>query len=320
MKQIRIYEQGEANVMRYEDAALPDVPPGSVRVRVEAIGVNMIDLYQRSGQYKMGLPFTPGQEAAGIVDAVGEGVTEFHSGDRVAYAFVLGAYAEFVIAPVEKLVRLPLDVPARIAAALMLQGMTAHYLITDTFPVSSGDVVLVHAAAGGTGQLLVQIAKLKGARVLAAVSTEQKAALARAAGADTVALYDDFEAMVKAETGGRGVDVVYDSVGKDTFERSLNCLRPRGMLVLFGQSSGAVAPFDPQILNAKGSLFLTRPSLGHYLLTREELLHRARDLFEWVEDGQLQVRIDREYRLAQVAEAHRALASRATTGKIVLIP
>jgi NADPH2:quinone reductase len=320
MKHIRIYEQGDEGVMRYEESALPEVAAGGVRVRIEAVGVNMIDIYQRSGQYKMTLPFTPGQEAAGVVDAVGDGVTDFHIGDRVAYAFVLGAYADYAVIPAAKLVPLPAAVSSKIAAAQMLQGMTAHYLLTDTYPVGSGDTVLIHAAAGGTGQLLVQIAKLKGARVLATTSTHEKAELARAAGADVVTLYDDFETMVKAETSGRGVDVVYDSVGKDTFERSLNCLRPRGMMVLFGQSSGAVAPFDPQILNAKGSLFLTRPSLGHYLLTREELLGRARDLFEWVEGGQLQVRIDREYPLSEAAAAHRALASRATTGKLVLVP
>jgi NADPH2:quinone reductase len=320
MKQIRIYEQGDVDVMRYEDSALPKVPAGSVRVRIEAVGINMIDLYQRSGQYKMALPFTPGQEAAGVVDALGEGVTDFTVGDRVAYAFVLGAYAEYAIIPAARLVTLPASVSTKDAAALLLQGMTAHYLLVDTYPVKAGDTVLIHAAAGGTGQLLVQIAKLKGARVLATTSTEEKAALARSVGADVVALYDDFETMVKAETGGRGVDAVYDSVGKDTFERSLNCLRPRGVLALFGQSSGAVAPFDPQVLNAKGSLYLTRPSLGHYLQTREELEGRARDLFAWVGAGQLLVRIDREYGLAQAGEAHRALASRATSGKIVLVP
>jgi NADPH2:quinone reductase len=319
MKRIVIREPGEPDVMKLEESDLPDVPPGSVRVRIEASGINFIDIYQRSGQYKMALPFTPGQEAAGVVDAVGEGVTVFQPGDRVAYAFVLGAYAEYAVVPADKLVPLPDEVDARTAAALLLQGMTAHYLVKSTFPVQTGQTILIHAAAGGTGQLVVQITKLLGARVLATVSTEKKAALARELGADYVSLYDDFEADVKALTDGRGVDVVYDSVGKDTFERSLNCLRPRGYMVLFGQSSGAVPPLDPQILNAKGSLYLTRPSLGHYMQTREEMLERANDLFAWAADGRLKVRIDRALPLADAPEGHRALASRATTGKVILV-
>jgi NADPH2:quinone reductase len=319
MKRIVIREMGEPDVMKLEESELPDVLAGSVRVRIEASGINFIDIYQRSGQYKMALPYTPGQEAAGVVDAAGEGVTEFKPGDRVAYAFTLGAYAEYAVVPAEKLVRLPDAVDAQTAAALLLQGMTAHYLVKSTFPVQAGQTILIHAAAGGTGQLVVQIAKLLGARVLATVSTEEKAALARELGADHVSLYDTFEADVKALTDGRGVDVVYDSVGKDTFERSLNCLRPRGYMVLFGQSSGAVPPFDPQVLNAKGSLYLTRPSLGHYMQTREEMLGRANDLFAWAADGRLKVRIDRALPLADAAEAHRALASRATTGKVILI-
>ncbi len=320
MKLIRIHAAGEPEVMQLEQSALPEPGPGQARIHIEAAGLNFIDIYQRSGQYKVPLPFTPGQEAAGVVDAVGPDSDSFKPGDRVAYAFVLGAYAEYTLVPVEKLVPVPDQVDSRTAAALLLQGMTAHYLTHDTFPVHPGQTVLIHAAAGGTGQLLVQMAKLRGARVLATASSPAKLELARQRGADETFLYDDFEAGVKQATSGKGVDVVYDSVGKDTFDRSLNCLRPRGMMALFGQASGAVPPLDLQVLNAKGSLYVTRPSLGHYLLTRDELLRRAGDCFDWVARGQLRVQIDREFPLSQAADAHRALASRATRGKVLLLP
>ncbi|MBL8163582.1 MAG: quinone oxidoreductase [Anaerolineae bacterium] len=320
MRAIRVHQHGEPEVMQLEDLTMPTPGPGQVRVRVEASGVNFIDIYQCSGQYKMNLPFTPGQEAAGVVDALGDGVSSFSVGDRVASAFTLGMYASHALIAAEKLVPIPAGVDSQTAAAAMLQGMTAHYLTIDTFPLREGHTALIHAAAGGTGLLLVQMAKLRGARVIATASSQQKLSLAREMGADETVFYDDFPAQVKALTGGRGVDVVYDSVGKDTFERSLECLRPRGYLVLFGQSSGPVAPLDPQVLNAKGSLFLTRPSLGHHLQTREELLLRAGDVFGWIAAGALKVRIDRVYPLAQAADAHRALASRETSGKVLLLP
>jgi NADPH2:quinone reductase len=291
-------------------------------VRIVAAGLNFIDIYQRSGQYRLSLPLTLGLEAAGIVDAVGPGVTDLQPGDRVAYAMQQGAYAQFAVVPAWKLVPVPEAIELTVAAATMLQGMTAHYLASSTFPLQPGQTALVLAAAGGVGLLLTQIAKRRGARVIGAVSTAAKAELARRAGADEVILYTeaDLEAEVKRLTGGRGVDVVYDSVGRDTFEKSLNCLRPRGLLALYGQSSGAVPPFDPQVLNAKGSLFLTRPSLGHYVATRAELLERANDLFAWIAAGELEVRIDRTFPLAEAAAAHVALASRQTTGKVLLIP
>lgn len=322
MKTIRVHEYGGPDIMRLEDAPVPDPGAGMVRVKTEAIGVNFIDIYQRSGTYKPSLPFTPGQEAAGTADVVGDGVTEFTVGDRVAYGFTLGAYAEYSIVPAEKLIPVPDEVDTRTAAALLLQGMTAHYLTHDTFRLERTHTALIHAAAGGTGQLLVQIAKICGARVIGTVSTQEKAVTARHAGADEVIIYteQDFETETKRLTDGRGVDVVYDSVGKDTFDKSLNCLRPRGYMVLFGQSSGPAPSLDPQLLNAKGSLFLTRPSLGHYTATRDEMLRRASDLFRWVSQGELRVMIDRTYPLAEAADAHRALHGRGTQGKVLLIP
>lgn len=320
MKIIRVYEYGEPEVMKLEHMGPPEPLAGQVRLRVEAIGVNFIDIYQRSGQYRPELPFTPGQEAAGVVDMLGEGVSSFAVGDRAAYAFVLGAYAEYVIVPAEKLVPVPPDVPSSTAAALMLQGMTAHYLVTDTFAVQRDQTILVHAAAGATGLLIVQLAKLRGARVIGTVSSEAKMEVVRAAGADEVFLYDNFDTEARRLTNGHGVDVVYDSVGKDTFERSLNALRPRGYMVLFGQSSGAVNPIDPQILNARGSLFLTRPSLGHYTRTRDEIMQRADAIFSLAASGSLNVRIDRTLPLEAAGEAHTALVNRATTGKLILTP
>jgi NADPH2:quinone reductase len=322
MKAIRVHTLGGPEVLHYEDLALPEPKAGEARVKIQASGVNFIDTYQRSGLYKVPLPFTLGQEAAGIVDAVGAGVNEVKVGDRVAYASVMGAYAEYAIVPAGRLVSVPQGVSAQQAAAVMLQGMTAHYLACDTFPLKPGDTALVHAAAGGVGLLLVQVAKMRGARVLGTVSTEDKARLAKQVGADEVILYtrQDFEVEVKRLTDGKGVDVVYDSVGKDTFDKSLNCIKPRGYMVLFGASSGPVPPLDPQVLNAKGSLFLTRPLLAHYTADRAELTQRTDDLFGWMNAGKLAVRIDRTFPLANAADAHRALQSRATKGKILLLP
>ena len=289
-------------------------------MRLAASGVNFIDIYFRTGLYKADAPIALGSEGAGTVEAVGEGVTEVAPGDRVAYTMTRGSYAEYAVVPAASLVKIPAHVDFQTAAAAMLQGMTAHYLTHSTFPLKAGDTCLVHAAAGGTGALIVQMAKNLGARVFGTVSTSEKARIAREAGADEVILYTEQEFDVEARrlTGGRGVDVVYDSVGKTTFEKSLNSLRPRGTLALFGQSSGSVPPFDPTVLNTKGALYLTRPSLGHYLLTREELLWRAGELLGAIDAGKLRLRIDRTYPLADAAAAHRDLESRKTMGKLVL--
>lgn len=322
MKAIRVHAHGGPEVLRYEEMPAPSPGPGEAVVRVEAAGLNYIDVYRRTGQYKIAPPFTPGTEAAGTVTAVGDGVTAVAVGDKVAYTDVAGAYAEQAVAPAERLVVLPDGVSTRDAAAVMLQGMTAQYLACTTYPLRSGESCLVHAAAGGVGLLLCQIARRRGARVIGTVSTEAKAELARAAGAHEVILYasQDFQAEVKRITGGAGVQVVYDSVGRTTFAKSLDCLTPRGMMVLFGQSSGPVGPIDPQVLNQKGSLFLTRPTLFHHIAARAELLDRARQVLGWVRDGELVVRIDRDLPLADAAEAHRLLEGRRTAGKVLLIP
>ncbi len=322
MHAIRVHETGGPEVLRSEETPRPDPGPGQALVRVEAAGVNFIDIYQRSGIYKLPLPFTPGQEGAGVVEALGPGVEVVAPGDRVAWAGPLGSYAEWAALPADRLVPVPAGVGAETAAAVMLQGMTAHYLSESTFPLKPGDRCLVHAAAGGVGLLLVQLAHRRGAYVIGTAGTEEKAERARAAGADAVVLYRerDFVAETKALTEGRGVHVVYDSVGAATFVRGLDLLVPRGMMVLFGASSGPVAAFDPQILNQTGSLFLTRPTLGHYTLTREELLWRAGDVLGWVADGSLKVRIDRQVPLADAAKAQEALASRETSGKVLLRP
>jgi NADPH2:quinone reductase len=322
MKAVRVHEFGGTEALRYEDAPVPEPGEGEVRVKIEAAGLNFIDIYHRTGSYPGKPPITPGVEAAGIVDAIGPGVTLVKPGDRVAYAMQQGAYAEFAVVPAWQLVPVPDQISAQQAAAVLLQGMTAYYLSHSTYPLDQDDTALIHAAAGGVGHLLVQLAKQRGSRIIATVSTEEKVALSRAAGAHEVILYTqkDFEEETKRLTGGRGVDVVYDSVGKDTFSKSLNCLRPRGYLVLYGQSSGAVEPMDPQVLNTKGSLFLTRPSLGHYTATREELLKRATDLFNLMIDGKLEVRIDKTYPLSQAAEAHQYMESRKTKGKVLLLP
>lgn len=322
MKAVRPKQPGGPEELRLEELPAP-VPTGNqVLVRTEAIGVNFIDVYTRSGQYQGPRPIPLGVEGAGIVEAVGEGVTTLEPGAHVAWSGTPGSYATHVLVAAERAVPIPDGLDSSLAAAVILQGLTAHYLTHSTFALSPGQTALVHAAAGGVGLLLTQIAKRKGAKVIATVSTPHKAVLAKEAGADAVILYDqqDFEAESCQLTAGRGVDVVYDSVGKTTFEKSLRSLRPRGMLVLFGQSSGAVSPVDPQTLAANGSLFLTRPTLGHYTATREELLSRTSDLFTWVKSGELKVRVDRTFPLADAAEAHRALESRATTGKLLLIP
>jgi NADPH2:quinone reductase len=320
MKAIQVEEPGGPERLQLVEVPVPVPGRGQALVRIAASGVNFIDIYFRTGLYKAELPVTIGSEAAGSVEAVGADVTEVAPGDRVAYAMARGSYAEYAVVPAAQLVKVPDGLDLDSAAAVMLQGMTAHYLTHSTFPLNSGQSCLVHAAAGGAGRLIAQMAKARGARVFGTVSTEQKAAIAAEAGVDHPIIYTatDFEAEVKRLTSGAGVDVVYDSVGKTTFEKSLACLRPRGMMVLFGQSSGSVAPLDPQILNTRGSLFLTRPSLGHYLLSREELLWRAGDVFAAMERGQLVLRIEQAFPLDRAAEAHRALESRSTTGKLIL--
>jgi NADPH:quinone reductase len=321
MLAIRLHETGGPEVLQAERVALPGPGEGEALVRVEFAGVNFIEVYQRSGQYAVPLPATPGGEGGGVVEALGHGVDGVAVGDRVAWAGGgLGAYAEYAVVPAAKLVPLPSHMSARLGAAVMLQGMTAHYLATSVYPLRDGDRCLVHAAAGGVGLLLVQLAKRRGAHVLGTAGSEKKAGLARAAGADDVIVYtsQDFAAEVRRLTDGRGVDVIYDSVGKTTFLPGLDVLAPRGMMVLFGQSSGPVAPMDPQLLSRKGSLFLTRPTLGHYTSTRDELLWRAGELFALMESGELDVRIGNEFALADAADAHRALEGRRTTGKLLL--
>ena len=322
MKAVRVHTTGGPEVLQYEDVPAPEPGARQVVVKIAAAGVNFVDVYQRRGLYPVPLPFTAGQEAAGTVTQVGSGAGDVKLGDCVAYTGVLGAYAELAVVPADRLVPLPEDVSARQAAALMLQGMTAHYLATNTYPLQPGDTCLVHAAAGGVGLLLCQIAKFRGARVIGTVSTAAKAELAREAGADEVILYTerDFEEEVKRLTGGAGVRVVYDSVGQTTFAKGLNCLARRGMMVLYGQSSGPVAPLDLQVLSQKGSLFATRPTLHHYVVTRAELLARAGEVMTWVRAGRLKLRIGGEFALAQAGEVHRQLEARRTTGKLLLIP
>jgi len=322
MKAIRILQHGGPEVLKIEEVPLPIPGEEQALIRLEAIGVNFIDVYHRTGLYKVAPPFTPGMEGAGVVESVGKNVKDIQPGDRVAYAMTMGSYADHAIVPSWQLIKLPGGVDTRLGAAIMLQGMTAHYLTQTTYPVKSGDSILVHAAAGGVGLLVIQMAKKKGARVIGTVSTDEKAKLAREAGADEVIFYtrQDFETETKRLTQAKGVQVVYDSVGKSTFEKSLSCLVPRGMMVLFGQSSGPVPPFDPGLLAAKGSLFLTRPSLTQYAATRQELLHRAGEVLEWVASGALRVRIEKTFPLVQAPEAHRQLEGRMTTGKVLLIP
>ncbi|MCU0242342.1 MAG: quinone oxidoreductase [Vicinamibacteria bacterium] len=323
MKAIRVHELGGPAVLHWEEAPDPVLMPDQALIHIDAVGLNYIDTYHRTGLYPpSALPFIPGVEAAGSVVARGEGVVAVKNGDRVAFAGPTGAYAEFVAVPADRLVILPHDVSARQAAGLMLQGMTAHYLTCSTYVLGPADTCLVHAAAGGVGQLICQLAKYAGARVIGTVGGEHKARIAKEAGAREVIDYtqQDFVAEVKRLTNGQGVQVVYDGVGRATFDGSLNCLAPRGMLILFGQASGPVPPFDAISLSSKGSLFLTRPNLSHYIARREELLVRANDVFNWTRNGALSVHIEREYPLKDAAEAHRALEARETTGKVVLIP
>jgi NADPH2:quinone reductase len=322
MKIIQVAKHGGPEELKLAEVPVPKPGPGEALVKIAASGVNFIDVYFRIGLYKADPPFTPGNEAAGTVEAVGPDVTEVAPGDRVAYAMQRGSYGEYAVVPSRVLVKLPDGVDFNTAAAAMLQGMTAHYLTHSTWPVKNGDKCLVHAAAGGAGRLLVQMAKMRGATVYGTAGTDEKAALAKEAGADEVTVYtkEDFVADVKRFTGGKGVDVVYDSVGQSTFLKGLDLIRPRGLMALFGQSSGAVAPFDPSILNQKGSLFLTRPSLATHCLTREELLWRAGDVLNWIASGKLKLRIDRTYPLADAAQAHRDLEGRKTAGKLLLIP
>lgn len=322
MKAIQVSQTGDSGVLNLVDVPTPEPQASEALVKLRASGVNFIDVYFREGRYPAPLPFIDGQEAAGVVEKVGSDVNTIKLGDRVAYTGVLGSYAEYAAVPADRLVKIPNGLDERQAAAAMLQGMTAHYLVKSTCPLKKGDTCLVHAAAGGVGLLLVQMAHRIGARVIGTVSTEGKAKLARHAGADEIILYSqaDFEAETKRITKGRGCDVVYDSVGKTTFEKSLACLRPRGMLVLYGASSGAVPPFDLITLSQKGSLFLTRPNLAHYIGTREELEWRAGEVLGMVQKGELKLRIEHVYKLSEAQQAHRDLEGRKTTGKLLLIP
>src|SRR5688500_7415643 len=322
MKAVRVHAPGGPEALKFEDVPEPTPKAGEAVVKVDAAGLNFIDVYQRSGLYKLDMPLTLGLEAGGTVTAVAQGVTEVKVGDKVAYTGVPGAYAQYAAVPAGRLVVLPQGVSTRQGAAAMLQGMTAHYLACTTYPLKKGDTCLVHAAAGGVGLLLCQMAKMRGARVIGTVSTDEKAKLAREAGADEVILYttQDFEAEVKRLTDGKLLQVVYDGVGKTTFEKGFNCLAPRGMMVLYGAASGPIGAFDPQILNVKGSLFLTRPSLNHHIITRAELVQRATEIGQWIKDGKLKMRVEFEFPLKDAAEAHRALEGRKTTGKVLLIP
>jgi NADPH2:quinone reductase len=322
MKHIQVSQCGGPEVLQYVESPVLTPAAGQALVRIAASGVNFIDVYFRMGLYKADLPFTPGNEGAGTVESVGAGVTLVKPGDRVAYAMTRGSYSEYALVPEGQLVHLPDEVDFNTGAAAMLQGMTAHYLTHSTFPLKPGHTALVHAAAGGAGRLIVQMAKMLGATVYGTAGTDAKAAIAKEAGADEVIVYtrDDFATEVKRLTGGRGVDVIYDSVGASTFLKGLDILRPRGMMALFGQSSGPVEKIDPNILNPKGSLFLTRPSLAHHVLTRDELLWRSGDVLNWIGEGKLKLLIDRSYPLANAADAHRDLEGRKTTGKLLLIP
>lgn len=322
MKIIQIAQPGGPDQMQLAEAPIPSPGPNQALVRVAAAGVNFIDVYFRIGLYKAEAPFTPGNEGAGTIEAVGPGVTDFAVGDRVAWGMYRGSYTQYAAVPVASLVKLPDGVDFETGAAAMLQGMTAHYLSHSSFPLKQGDKCLIHAAAGGAGRLLVQMAKMRGATVIGTCGTDEKAAIAKAAGADETIVYtrQDFAEEVKKLTGGKGVDVVYDSVGQSTFLKGLDIIRPRGTMVLFGQSSGAVAPLDPSILNVKGSLFMTRPSLAHHCLTREELNWRAGDVLGWIAAGKLELRIEKTYPLVEAPQAHRDLEGRSMAGKLLLIP
>ena len=322
MKAIQVPRHGGAEVLTLTELPIPQPKSNEIVVKVSAIGVNYIDVYYREGRYPAALPFVDGMEAAGAVHAVGSQVKTWKPGDRVGYTGVLGSYAEYTVIPADRAVRLPQGISEQQAAAVLLQGMTAHYLVQSSYPLKRGEIALVHAAAGGVGLLLVQMAKQIGARVIATTGTDDKAKLAREAGADEVIVYtrEDFEAETKRLTEGKGVHVIYDGVGKSTFDKDLNLLRPRGYLVLFGAASGAVPPFDPVLLSQKGSLFLTRPTLGHHIATGEELEQRSRDVFGQITGGKLKLRIEHVYKLSDAAQAQRDLEARKTTGKLLLIP
>ena len=322
MKAIQIQSAGGPEVLQLVELPIPEPGPGQVLIRVEAVGVNFVEIYFRKGVYKATLPFVPGSEAAGTVETIGPGVRGFEEGDSVASVSVIGSYAEYALVPAAQLIKVPTGLSPEMAAAALLQGMTAHYLAYSTHPLKAGEVILVHAGAGGVGLLLTQIAARIGAKVITTVSTKEKAELSREAGAAEVILYteQDFEAEVKRITGGKGVDVVYDSVGKTTFENSLNCLRPRGLLALFGASSGPVPPFDLIQLSGKGSLYVTRPTLWHYVATHSELEWRAGEVLSWAASGQLKLRTEHMYPLAEAAQAQIDLEARKTTGKILLEP
>lgn len=322
MKSVKVNEFGSPEVLSYEDNEIPEPKENETRVKLEAIGVNYIDIYQRTGLYPNEVPFTPGMEGAGVIDEISDNKFGLKEGDRVAYAMNIGSYAEYSIVPSWKLVKIPDHIDIKTAAGCMLQGMTAHYLTHSTFKLNCDHTLLLHAAAGGVGLLLTQIAKKLGASIIGTCSSDEKVKLAKTAGADHLINYKEksFEEEVKKITKNDGVDVVYDSVGKATFNGSLNCLKPRGMLVSFGQSSGAIPDFNPGILSQKGSLFLTRPTLKDYATSREELLQRTNDLFSWIKSGDLKIRIHKTYPLDNVREAHKDLESRKTSGKLLLIP
>jgi NADPH:quinone reductase len=322
MKAIQVPRHGGAEVLTLVDLPIPQPKPNEIVLKISAVGINYIDTYYRDGHYPIATPFVPGSEAAGTVHAVGSDVKSWKAGDRAAYAMILGAYAEYAAIPADRAVRVPQGVSDQQAAAAMLQGMTAEYLVRSTYPLKKGEIALIHAAAGGVGLLLVQMAKQIGARVIATVGTDEKAKLASEAGADDVIVYtrQDFEAETKRLTDGKGVHVIYDGVGKTTFDKDLNLLRPRGYLALFGASSGPVPPFNPILLAQKGSLFLTRPSLAHYVASREELEQRSRDVFEQITGGKLKLRIEHIYKLSEAVQAQRELEGRKTTGKLLLIP
>ncbi len=322
MKAIQVQKIGGPETLTFVDLPVPEPKPNEAVVKIAAVGVNFIDVYFREGRYPSPLPFVVGQEAAGMVNAVGNEVKSLKAGDRVAYTGILGSYAEYATVPADRLVRVPEKITDEQAAAAMLQGMTAHYLVYSSYPLKKGDTALIHAAAGGMGLLLVQLAKHIGARVIGTAGSTEKAKLAREAGADDVILYNeqDFESETRRFTNGKGVHVVYDGVGKTTFEKGLNVLQPRGYMVLFGGASGAVPPFDPMRLTQKGSLFLTRPSLGHYIASREELEQRATDILNLIAQGKLNLHIGHKYKLQDAQQAHRDLEGRKTTGKLLLIP
>ena len=322
MKAVRVHNHGSVEALSYEDIPVPEPKENEILVKIEAAGVNFIDIYQRKGLYPIEVPYTLGKEGAGIVKKAWKNASDFKINDKVACASCIGSYAEYAIFPTSMAVKIPDKINTKTAAAVMLQGMTAHYLSNSTYQIKENNTILVHAAAGGVGLLLTQMAKMKKAKVIGTVSTEEKAKLAKQNGADNVIIYtkSDFEKEVKEITNGKGVDAVYDGVGKATFEKSLNCLKSRGMLVSFGQSSGPLPLFNTQMLNQKGGLYLTRPSLHHYIATRDELLWRANDIFNWIQEGKLKIKIHKEYNLSEAEEAHKDLESRKTSGKLLLIP